>query len=60
MRPYYSIEDMGDPMVFGFDEKCLVEVNRNSPQERYRYEKFIKGLDKQLYDKAPRELKCSG
>ena len=58
MRPYYSIEDMCDPMVFGNDEKCFVDVNRNSPQERYRYEKFIKGSDSHLYDKASRELKC--
>ena len=43
-------------MVFGNDEKCLVEVNRNSPQERYRYEKFIKGSDRHLFSTRPRDL----
>ena len=46
-------------MVLGNDEKCFVEVNRNSPQERDRYERFIKGANRHLIHYTNRtEMYC--
>ena len=41
MRPYYSIEDKGEcvTLVFGNDEKQLVEVSKSKPGDRCRYER---------------------
>ena len=32
-------------------------MNRSKPGERHRYERFIKGVDRYLYDMAPREMR---
>ena len=58
--PYIRIIPQGEKgnVAFGLlREKYFVEVNRDKPEERYRYGSFIKGRDRHLYNTTPRELR---
>ena len=59
MRPYYSIEDMDEygPIVFDDQENYYVEVQKDKPGKRFRYDKLMKAPGRHLYSTRPRELR---